>query len=348
MKVSVVIPTYNRKHFICFAVDSVLEQTFSDYEIIVVDDGSTDGTAELLSSKYGNKVICLQQENRGFGAARNHGVNAATGDYIAFLDSDDLWHKDKLELQVTIMERLPKLAFLFSEFSILKDSGEKKHSGFRSWLHGQLFIENIFNNKISFSELLQNKNERGQDFDIHIGNIYYQLLHTVLVLPSCAIVRKKFITPEIRHTEGERLCADWDFFALLSRSHDCGFMDIETAINRGHKDEVRLQTSMSQKERAEYRLASIDRIWKSDQKFLQKFSQEVSEVEGALLLTLAKQNILLSDIKQARKALEKWEQLKLSKRKNLILYFLKCLTFCPSLATSLINVRNRKDRIFSK
>ena len=144
MKVSVVIPTYNRKHFICFAVDSILQQTFSDYEIIVVDDGSSDGTCELLNSQYGDKITYLQQKNQGFAVARNCGVEAASGKYIAFLDSDDMWHENKLELQVEIMESFPELAFLFTNFFILKEGGELIPAGLETWFHNPVKWNNIF------------------------------------------------------------------------------------------------------------------------------------------------------------------------------------------------------------
>jgi glycosyltransferase involved in cell wall biosynthesis len=89
-KFSVVIPTYNRLGFLKDALDSVWKQTFTDYEVIVVDDGSTDGTKDYLQG-LGNKVRFVCQANRGPGAARNAGVRAARGEYVAFLDSDDLW-----------------------------------------------------------------------------------------------------------------------------------------------------------------------------------------------------------------------------------------------------------------
>src|SRR5690242_12732553 len=87
---SVVIPTYNRMRFLPSALKSVWYQTYQDFEVIVIDDGSTDETQIYLSS-IGSKVRYIRQTNHGPGAARNIGVQAAIGDYIAFLDSDDLW-----------------------------------------------------------------------------------------------------------------------------------------------------------------------------------------------------------------------------------------------------------------
>ena len=103
MRVSVVIPTYNRADFVCEAIASVLRQDYPDMELIVVDDGSCDGTAAVVSG-FGPAVRYLWQENRGVSAARNRGVAASTGGLIAFLDSDDLWLPSKVSAQVAYFE----------------------------------------------------------------------------------------------------------------------------------------------------------------------------------------------------------------------------------------------------
>ena len=100
--VSVIIPTYNQPLLLREALDSVFAQTFKDFEIIIVNDGSTDDTLEQLA-RYHDRVRIITQENRGIGCARNRGMDAATGRYIAFLDHDDLWHPSKLEVQVAFM-----------------------------------------------------------------------------------------------------------------------------------------------------------------------------------------------------------------------------------------------------
>lgn len=91
MRFSVVIPVYNRSEVVGEAIDSVLHQSIEDFEVIVVDDGSTDATAEVVRRQYGSDVRLIRQENRGPGAARNRGIKAASGEYVTFLDSDDLW-----------------------------------------------------------------------------------------------------------------------------------------------------------------------------------------------------------------------------------------------------------------
>jgi glycosyltransferase involved in cell wall biosynthesis len=132
MCVSIILPTYNRAQLICEAIDSILNQTYQDFQIIVVDDGSTDNTAEVLKS-YIPKIRYIQQENKGPGDARNRGIEDAKGKYIAFLDSDDIWMDFKLEIQVDILERLTDVGFLFSDFRILKSNEENIPFGLRLW-----------------------------------------------------------------------------------------------------------------------------------------------------------------------------------------------------------------------
>ena len=103
VKVSIVIPAYNAEKEIRNTVDSILNQTFIDYEIIVVNDGSTDNTLQVLLD-YGDKIKIIDQVNGGVSKARNEGIKVAEGEYVAFLDSDDLWHPDKLSLQIKLME----------------------------------------------------------------------------------------------------------------------------------------------------------------------------------------------------------------------------------------------------
>lgn len=102
--VSVIIPTYNRAAILPKTIDNIFCQSYKEFEVIIVDDGSTDDTADVLR-RYGNRIRTIKQENRGPACARNRGVEAAQGEYIAFQDSDDLWEPMKLERQVALLER---------------------------------------------------------------------------------------------------------------------------------------------------------------------------------------------------------------------------------------------------
>jgi glycosyltransferase involved in cell wall biosynthesis len=109
--ISVVIPNYNYAKYVGEAIQSVLDQTWSNREVVVVDDGSTDNSVEVIQG-FGDQVRLVQQENQHLSAARNTGIRTARGEWIAFLDSDDLWHPRKLELQVTALRNHPDWAYV--------------------------------------------------------------------------------------------------------------------------------------------------------------------------------------------------------------------------------------------
>jgi glycosyltransferase involved in cell wall biosynthesis len=109
--VTVIVPAFNCRQWIRQAIDSVLGQTVAPAEIIVIDDGSTDGTGEILAD-YGTRIRTIVQSNRGVAAARNAGLRAAKGELIAFLDADDVWHPRKLELQRRAMADRPRIGLL--------------------------------------------------------------------------------------------------------------------------------------------------------------------------------------------------------------------------------------------
>ncbi len=125
-QVSVVIPTYNRTHVVGRAIRSVLHQTCQNFEIIVVDDGSTDATAELIALFHDPRLRYIRyDENRGGGAARNAGIEAARGDYVAFLDSDDEWLPEKLEKQVRLLESSqPAVGAVYAGYVVIDEHGQ--------------------------------------------------------------------------------------------------------------------------------------------------------------------------------------------------------------------------------
>lgn len=117
--VSVVMPSYNTAQYIREAVDSVLEQDYPNLELLVIDDGSTDATPEIIEA-YGERVRFFTQQNAGAGAARNLGLREARGEYIAFLDSDDVWLPGKLQAQVEHFETNPDVGVVYSRWQTWK------------------------------------------------------------------------------------------------------------------------------------------------------------------------------------------------------------------------------------
>jgi glycosyltransferase involved in cell wall biosynthesis len=106
--VSCIVPVFNGERYLGEALDSIFAQNYEPLEVLVVNDGSTDGTAGVLA-KYSKRLICLEQKNKGPAACRNFGVKASRGEFVAFLDQDDLWHCEKLSRQIARFEARPEL-----------------------------------------------------------------------------------------------------------------------------------------------------------------------------------------------------------------------------------------------
>lgn len=122
-QVSVIIPVYNGDRFIQQTIRSVLSQTFSDLEVIVVNDGSSDTTAEIVS-KFHAPVSLYHQENHGVAQARNVGVAHAQGEWVAFLDADDVWYPEKLGIQLEYARGCPDAAFLYCDIDVINEDGQ--------------------------------------------------------------------------------------------------------------------------------------------------------------------------------------------------------------------------------
>jgi GT2 family glycosyltransferase len=123
--VTVVIPTYNRAYCIADAIDSAIAQTHTNLEFIVVDDGSSDNTGALIERRYANerRLVYLRQANRGVSAARNAALRVARGDYVALLDSDDIWKPWKIELQLRCLERFPEAGMIWTDMEAVDPEG---------------------------------------------------------------------------------------------------------------------------------------------------------------------------------------------------------------------------------
>ncbi|MEI8181971.1 MAG: glycosyltransferase [Desulfomonile sp.] len=151
--VSVIIPTFNRVDLLGQTVDSVRNQSFTDREIIVVDDGSTDGTWEWLSNQ--NDLQALRQENKGIATSRNNGVAMAKGEWLAFLDHDDLWAENKLSIQVDFIKRNPDVALVAAKHvRIGKRFGTPRHS---VWIKGDLLVKAFSESFIHTSSVMIKK-----------------------------------------------------------------------------------------------------------------------------------------------------------------------------------------------
>ena len=184
-KISVIIPLYNQKQFVGEAIESVLDQSYSNIEIIVVNDGSTDDPLPELE-KYRDKIILINQENRGLAGARNTGISNSTGDYIQLLDADDFLHKDKIKLQL--------------EFCIAE------------------------NCDVSYCEISQFHNDTGKTELRYVGEIkdmfphLYNFWHTYPLPVHSMLIRKDIFQKFGLFDEELKACEDRYFFSKLAVS----------------------------------------------------------------------------------------------------------------------------------
>ncbi|MGO9145136.1 MAG: glycosyltransferase family 2 protein [Desulfomonilia bacterium] len=141
--VSVVIPVFNGTNFLTEAINSVLSQTFTDYEVLVVDDGSTDGTWEIIKS-YGDRVRGFCKPNGGVASALNLGIKEMRGRWFAWLSHDDLWLPEKLERQVAFLKANSQFKACYTDFFIINDKGERLHVIDTPWYPRERAIRELF------------------------------------------------------------------------------------------------------------------------------------------------------------------------------------------------------------
>ncbi len=204
-KVSVIIPTYNRREYVQETIDSVLAQTYTDYEIIVIDDGSTDGTGEALQSRYGDRIHYEWQENQGESVARNRGIELARGEYIAFLDSDDLWLPEKLEKQIAFLQKATDVGMVCCAIWLVDEKDQKFRAD---------SVESCSeNNDISLEMLLSRNHVSGP---------------STVVLHGAIVQRVGGFDPQIRFGE------DWDFWIRVAGNSRIVALPEPLALIRRH------------------------------------------------------------------------------------------------------------------
>jgi glycosyltransferase involved in cell wall biosynthesis len=215
-KVSVIIPVYNREKTIARAIESVLSQTFNDYEIIIVDDGSTDSTKGLVS-RYVGRVAYYYQENAGPSKARNTGIQAASGEWIAFLDSDDFWLTNKLEIQLKEVQKLGcGICFHDVAFRDLDSMDISKHA-------------NALSDSSITNVNVDGASETGKA--IIMEDTYRQLMIPKRhFLTSSFLVKTDLIRNEGGFRNSLRTSEDFDLYFRLSVSHKMAYLFDKLAI----------------------------------------------------------------------------------------------------------------------
>jgi glycosyltransferase involved in cell wall biosynthesis len=231
-RISVVIPTFNRAALIHRAVNSALAVTADGDEIIVADDGSTDGTEEVLRA-YGERIRYLRVAHGGAGAARNHGIQAARNELIAFLDSDDEWLPDKLYLQRTVMEQNPRVVFCCSDFAGRQEDGTVIPHYLARWHQDARAWDEILGPGLWFSALAALPPDRA-DFRVHLGSLYLAEMESDYVATSTLLVRRELAGANLRFAEDLAISEDKACFGRLARTGLAAYLDCDTAYQWQH------------------------------------------------------------------------------------------------------------------
>jgi glycosyltransferase involved in cell wall biosynthesis len=220
--VSVIIPTYNRGWILRDAIDSVLGQTYADVELIVVDDGSTDRTPDILNS-YGDRLRVIRQANQGVSAARNRGIDNTSGPLIALLDSDDIWLPKKLAVQIDFFKRNPAALICQTE---------------EIWIRNGLRVN-------------PGKRHRKPS-----GMIFEPSLELCLVSPSAVMVRRELLEDVGLFDESLPACEDYDLWLRVGCRFPVHLIDKPLTIKRGgHEDQLSRQSSLDR-----YRIRSLVKL----------------------------------------------------------------------------------------
>lgn len=189
--ISVIIPTYNRENTIEKSLQSVVNQTYKTIEIIVIDDGSIDNTENIVKNIQDERILYIKQENKGVSRARNTGILNSKGEYIAFQDSDDIWHTNKLEVQMKNF-RGSQCGLVYSSFN------------------------KIYRNKIS----VMPKMKRGKEGDIH-----FDLLKSNFIGCPTVIIKKEVIEKCGKFDENLHKYEDWEYFIRISKKYKVLFVE---------------------------------------------------------------------------------------------------------------------------
>jgi glycosyltransferase involved in cell wall biosynthesis len=217
--VSVILPTYNRAWTIKVAIDSILDQAYGNLETIVVDDGSSDDTADLLAS-YGDRIRVIRQANRGVSAARNTGIRTATGELIALLDSDDRWLPGKVAAQVNFFADHPT-ALICQTDEIWIRNGLRVNPGRRHRKTG--------------------------------GMIFEPSLALCLVSPSAVMMRRRLLDEVGLFDESLPACEDYDLWLRIAWKHPIHLIDQALIVKHGgHPDQLSRMPELDK-----YRIQSI-------------------------------------------------------------------------------------------
>jgi GT2 family glycosyltransferase len=232
--VSVVIPTFNRAHLLGRTIESVLAQTYPHVELVVVDDGSTDGTADVIARAHGRdpRIRYFRKENGGPASARNLGFREARGAYVALLDSDDTWAPWKLSLQIRCMERNPDLGMTWTDMEMVDPEGRTVDPAYLRHMYASYrwFDDaQLFTRAVPLREIAPDLADVVGGAMLRTGTIFPQIVMGNLVHTSTTVLRRDRLERVRGFDESLRYSGeDYDFHLRTCREGPVGLLDLAT------------------------------------------------------------------------------------------------------------------------
>jgi glycosyltransferase involved in cell wall biosynthesis len=314
LSVSVVIPTYNRAHLLPRALHSVVAATRPGDEILVVDDGSTDNTEEVvagLQKQTPDRIHFLQAAHGGAGAARNVGVRAARNPFVAFMDSDDEWMPDALNLHRTVLEHRPDVVFTFANLCLRLPDGSETPHNMVNWHHDTRGWDEILGPGVPFSSIAPLPAGRA-DFRFHVGDMYLRELERDYISMITMVVRRELAGDALHFPEDLPIGEDKECFGRLTARGPAAWLDCDTAWNWGH-DGPRVSDANTPTQ-VENWLKFIQRVWGSDRAFLAKHGDLYAEILARQYCKRAQWLLVRGRTREAREDLRRAKTSPLSYR----------------------------------
>lgn len=240
--VSVVIPTYQRGYILDRAIQSVLDQTYRQVEIVVADDGSTDSTREVVA-RFGPVVRYFHQPNAGVSAARNLGLRNARGEFVALLDSDDCWLPWKLEAQVRLLKRFPEVGMVWTDMVAIDDDGrclDEAHLRNFYAAYRELPTYDFFERSGKLADLWPEAPEQLAQRPYYLGDIFSQMLLGNLVHTSTVLLRRDRLQLVGGFDQTHRFAGeDYEYHLTTSYHGQVAFLDVSSILYRvGASDQI--------------------------------------------------------------------------------------------------------------
>lgn len=232
--VSIIIPTWNRAFCLPNAIESAIAQTHPNWEAIIIDDGSTDGTADLVAERFGSekRVRLISQKNAGVAAARNHGISEAQGDYIAFLDSDDLWEPWKLEVQLACFRKYPEPGMVWTDMTAIDPKGNVVNLKYLRTMYSayrHFGDHSLFDRHYPIAEVAPQLASVLPGIMLSTGDIFSEMITGNLVHTSTVLLRRERLNQVGRfNVEFTPSGEDFDFHLRTCREGAVGFVDVSS------------------------------------------------------------------------------------------------------------------------